>query len=94
MHDYSLPKSDRLDAGVPAPKPVRHPARVLALADGNAYFRAFRRGGRLLTTKSIRFAALFGPSADASLEKTRRKLKRLGIVAKIVEVRLIVSSTP
>ncbi len=93
MHDYSLPAGDRCDGDGSNPQEKTHwPVHVLALA-GSSYFRAFRRGNGVLTTKSIRHVALFGPAANEALERAQRKLKRLGIAGMIVNVRVIIGST-
>lgn len=93
MHSSSLPRGDRdVDDAKPetSPRAARH-ANVLAVPGG--FFRAMRRGGRLVTAKTVRGAKLYMPTARDAMDKERRRLERHGIQTEIVDVNIRIGDT-
>jgi hypothetical protein len=86
MHESSLPTSDRTDAIEP-PRD-RRPALVIRLADAR-YFKAWRRKGNCVSVRWIARSRLFWPSAQREIDGTIAKLRRKGIVASVVEVKIV-----
>ena len=89
MHDASLPVADRPDSVAPEQPLDRQPALVIALADAR-YFKAWRRKGSCVSVRRIARARLFWPSAQREIDRTIARLRRKGIAASVVEVKIVV----
>jgi hypothetical protein len=94
MYEQSLPASDRTEPAVATEsKPVdQRPAVVVRLANGK-YFRDFRRRG-YVAVRSLKRARLFAIGESEALERTIVRLRRKGITADVVEVKVIVGRRP
>jgi hypothetical protein len=93
MHEQSLPAGDCFDAAAATvADPVDHrTALVVQLGDGS-YFKAWRAGQRV-SVRSLARARLFSAHAPQAIECTVARLRRKGVAAEVVRVKVIVGQT-
>jgi hypothetical protein len=91
MHENSLPAGDRTDqAAATDDAPVDQRAALVIGVESGRYFKAWRHRGGHVAVQSVARARLFSPHAREVLDATLAKLKRNGIPAVVVEVKVIV----
>lgn len=92
MHEKSLPAGDRSDsASASKDNPVDHQAALVVQLEDGTYFKAWRnRAGSAFSVRTLSRARLFSPCANEILERTIAKLRRNGIAATVVEVKVLV----
>jgi hypothetical protein len=93
MHENSLPPGDRTDqaAATDTAPAGQRAALVIQLGDGT-YFRAWRAGQRV-SVRSLARARLFSAQATEAIERTIAKLRRKGVAAEVVRVKVTVGQT-
>ncbi len=91
MHDSSLPVGDQVESSgstaTIAESPSHRPALVISLADGT-YFRAWSRRRGCFSVRAVSKAMLFAIEPRDAIERVIAKLRRAGLEARIVPVKI------